>query len=140
MSISQPSRAQRLTTETKQAFKTTEFWVMVVLLVCLFIAGAVTGGNDGATDASGAATAGGGDDLNAGRVWLYAVILAGAYFISRGLAKSGSRDPYWDDPSTSTADNGIGERVKAAAEVLRDGPAAGHQSVSAADQPTRTQI
>ena len=137
MSISQPSRVQRLTTETKQAFKTTEFWVMVILLVCLFIAGAVTGGNDGAADAT--AAAGGGDDLNAGRVWLYAVILAGAYFVSRGLAKSGSRDSYWDDPSTGTTDNGIGERVKAAAEVLRDGPAADRHD-SAADQPTRTQI
>jgi hypothetical protein len=136
MSISKPSRVQRLTTETKQAFKTTEFWVMVILLVCLFIAGAVTGGNDGG---AAGATAGSGDDLDAGRVWLYAVILAGAYFVSRGLAKSGSRDPYWDDPDTGAADNGIGERVKAAAEVLRDGPAT-TQSRSAADQPTRTQI
>jgi hypothetical protein len=110
----------RLSTETKQAFKTTEFWVMVVLVAALWIAGAVTGGDGGAT-AAGAETAGGGDDLNAGRVWLYTVILAGAYFISRGLAKSGSRDPYWDSPEYAGDGDGIGERVKAAAQVLTDG-------------------
>lgn len=138
MSISQPGRIQRLTTESKQSFKTTEFWVMVILLVLLFIAGAVTGGNDGGAGAGDAAATGGGDELNAARVWLYAVILAGAYLISRGLAKSGSRDPYWDDPRTGAPDNGIGGRVRAAAEVLRDGPAppAGNST----EQPTRTQI
>ncbi len=122
--ISGPGRGQRLSTETKQAFKTTEFWVMVVLLIGLFIAGAVTGGDDGgATAAAGEAT-NGGDDLNAGKVWLYAVILAGTYLIGRGLAKSGSRDPYWNDPGNTTGEIGIGDRVKAAAEVLRDGPEA----------------
>jgi hypothetical protein len=127
-------RIQRLSTETKQAFKTTEFWVMVVLVIALWIAGAVTGGDGGAT-AAGSETAGGGDDLNAGRVWLYTVILAGAYFISRGLSKSGSRDPYWDSPDYDGASDGIGERVKAAAQVLTEGTETGTN----AEQPTRTQ-
>jgi hypothetical protein len=127
---SAPNRAQRLFTETKQAFKTTEFWVMVILLVALWIAGAVTGGDGGGT-AAGTQTAGGGDDLNAGRVWLYSVILVGAYFISRGLAKSGSRDPYWDSPNSGTND-GIGDRVKAAAQVLTDGPG----NATNAERPT----
>jgi hypothetical protein len=35
--------------------------------------------------------------LGGRQVWLYGTILTGAYMISRGLAKSGSRDPYWDD-------------------------------------------
>lgn len=124
----------RLTTETKQAFKTTEFWVLVVLLAVLWIAGAVTGGDGGAT-AAGAETAGGGDDLDAGRVWLYTVILAGAYLISRGLAKAGSRDPYWDSPDYADDGNGIAERVKAAAQVLTEGTDTGTN----AEQPVGTQ-
>jgi hypothetical protein len=31
--------------------------------------------------------------------WLYVTIVASAYMISRGLAKSGSREPYTDDQS-----------------------------------------
>jgi len=30
-------------------------------------------------------------------VRLYGTILTVGYMISRGIAKSGSRDPYWDD-------------------------------------------
>ena len=37
---------------------------------------------------------GGSDVLDAGKVWLYATLLTIGYMISRGLAKSGSRDPY----------------------------------------------
>jgi hypothetical protein len=41
------------------------------------------------------------DESNAGgfgakQAWLYFTILTVGYMISRGLAKSGSRDPYWD--------------------------------------------
>ena len=44
------------------------------------------------------------DEANAGgmgakQAWLYVTILAAGYMISRGLAKSGSREPYWDDDS-----------------------------------------
>ena len=34
------------------------------------------------------------DEFVARQAWLYVAIVAGSYFISRGLAKSGSRDPY----------------------------------------------
>ena len=109
---------------------------MVVLLIGLFIAGAVTGGDDGGTTAAAGEAASGGDDLNAGKVWLYAVILAGTYLISRGLAKAGSRDPYWDTPTGANGD-GIGDRVRAAAEVLRDGPEATAGTAGTSDSPTQ---
>jgi len=37
------------------------------------------------------------DEFIARNAWLYVAIVAGAYMISRGLAKAGSRDPYTDD-------------------------------------------
>ena len=33
------------------------------------------------------------------QAWLYVSILGAGYFISRGLAKSGSSEPYTDEPS-----------------------------------------
>ena len=78
------SRAQRLTTETKSALKTTEFWAMLgVIAGILAAAAAIKGGDTGGTD-----------EFIARQAWLYVAIVAGAYFISRGLAKSGSSDPY----------------------------------------------
>lgn len=71
-------------TETKAAFKTTEFVAYVVILIGLLIAGAITGDN-------------GDDSFNADEVWLFATLLTIGYMISRGLAKSGSRDPYTTD-------------------------------------------
>jgi hypothetical protein len=77
---------RRLTTETKQAFKTTEFWAMVGVVVAILVsAAAIKGGDTGGTD-----------EFIARQAWLYVAIVAGAYLISRGLAKSGSRDPYTD--------------------------------------------
>ena len=76
-------RVRRLTTETKQAFKTTEFWVYVVAVAGVLIAGTVD-------DAEG--TQFGADD-----VWLYVSLLTIGYMIARGLAKAGSRDPYTED-------------------------------------------
>ena len=35
--------------------------------------------------------------FGARQAWLYFTILTVGYMISRGLAKSGSRDPYWDE-------------------------------------------
>ena len=89
-----PSRvvrtARRLTTETKQAFKTTEFWAMVGLIVAILISAAVINGGDNGTD-----------QFIARQAWLYVSILGAGYFISRGLAKAGSREPYTDDPTDS---------------------------------------
>jgi high-affinity Fe2+/Pb2+ permease len=76
---------RRLATETKQAFKTTEFWAMVGVIVAILVAAAVTKGGD---------TAPGTDEFIARQAWLYVAIVAVGYMISRGLAKSGSRDPY----------------------------------------------
>jgi hypothetical protein len=82
---------RRLSTETKQAFKTTEFWAMVGVVVAILVsAAAIKGGDSGGTD-----------EFIARQAWLYVAIVAGAYFISRGLAKSGSRDPYTESPDGS---------------------------------------
>ncbi len=76
---------RRLSTETKQAFKTTEFWAMVAVIVGILIAAAMIKG--GGTDP-------GTDEFIARQAWLYVAIVAVGYMISRGLAKSGSREPY----------------------------------------------
>ena len=80
--------ARRLTTETKAAFKTTEFYAYVVVLLGVLIAGAVTKAGNGHDDR-----------FLASDVWLYATILTVGYTISRGLAKAGSRQPYDEDNS-----------------------------------------
>jgi hypothetical protein len=77
--------ARQLSTETKQAFKTTEFWAMVGLIVAVLVSAAVIGGDDGT------------DQFIARQAWLYVSILGAGYFVCRGLAKSGSREPYTDD-------------------------------------------
>jgi hypothetical protein len=46
---------------------------------------------------------GGNDFFAADKVWLYITILTVGYLLSRGLAKAGSRDPYWDRPDTGPA-------------------------------------
>jgi len=79
---------RRLSTETKQAFKTTEFWAMVVVIVGILVAAATIKGGD---------TAPGTDEFIAKQAWLYVAIVAVGYMISRGLAKSGSREPYDGD-------------------------------------------
>ncbi|NKQ29095.1 hypothetical protein [Streptomyces galbus] len=76
-------RPRRLTTETKAAFKTTEFFAYVAAVVAVLIASMVVGDDDGHADY-----------FRADRAWLYIVVLTVGYMISRGLAKSGSRDPY----------------------------------------------
>jgi hypothetical protein len=85
----------RLATETKAAPKTTELYAYVVVLVGLLIAGLVTKAGDGHDDR-----------LQADQVWLYAVILTFGYMVARGLAKSGSRDPYWNDSGQNRSRDG----------------------------------
>ena len=80
--------ARRFATETKQAFKTTEFWAMVALVVAILASAMLIKGGD----------SGGTDEFIARQAWLYVAILGAGYFISRGLAKSGSREPYSDEP------------------------------------------
>jgi len=68
--------------ETKASFKTTEFWAMIVLVAGILISAAVINGGDNGTD-----------EFIARHAWLYVSILGAGYFISRGLAKSGSYEP-----------------------------------------------
>ena len=77
-------RPVRRSTETKAAFKTTELIVYVVASVLVLISAMILDESD----------AGG---FGAKQAWLYFTILSAGYMISRGLAKSGSRDPYTDD-------------------------------------------
>jgi hypothetical protein len=82
---------QRRSTETKAAFKTTELMAYAAAVIGVLIAGMVIDESN----------AGG---LGARQVWLYVTILTVGYLVSRGLAKSGSRDPYWDDDDSGRSD------------------------------------
>ena len=79
-----PHVGRRLATETKAAFKSTEFYAYIVASAAVLIAAAVIDESD----------AGG---FGAKQAWLYFTILTVGYMIARGLAKAGSRDPYWQD-------------------------------------------
>jgi hypothetical protein len=68
--------------ETKAAIKTTEFWAMLGLVVTILVSAALIKGGDNGTD-----------EFIAKQAWLYVSILGGPYFISRGLAKSGTYEP-----------------------------------------------
>jgi F420-0:gamma-glutamyl ligase len=72
---------RRVSTETKASFKTTELIAYVVAVLGVLIASAVV-------DAS---------DFGAQEAWFYVSLLTIGYMVSRGLAKSGSRDFYDDD-------------------------------------------
>ena len=70
--------ARRLSTETKAAFKTTEFLAYVATVVGVLAAAAIVDATDfGSQDA-----------------WFFVTLLTIGYMVSRGLAKSGSRDFY----------------------------------------------
>jgi hypothetical protein len=75
--------ARRLSTETKAAFKTTEFVAFIAVVAGILIAAAVT-----------KATSTHHDALTATRAWLYVSIVTVGYMVSRGLAKSGSVQHY----------------------------------------------
>lgn len=84
---------RRLTTETKHALKTTEFWVFAAVITALMIASYLI------DDESGGGTGDeGGDIFRADEAWRLATFLTIGYLISRGLAKAGSREPYWEEP------------------------------------------
>lgn len=87
---SRPSVVARLTTETKHSLKTTEFWAMVAIVAGILLASVIVGQGDG--NGSGNV-----DAFPAQRAWLYVAIVGVGYMISRGLAKAGSREPYWAD-------------------------------------------
>ena len=82
--------ARRLSTETKAAYKTTEFLTYVVVFAGILLASfLVKTGQDGQRL----------DYFRADKAWWYITLLTIGYMIARGLAKSGSREPYDDDRS-----------------------------------------
>ena len=81
------SRPRRLVTETKASIKTSEFWLAIAVIVGILVSAAVIKGGD----------TGGTDEFIGRQAWLYVAIVAGAYSIGRGLAKSGSNEPYFAD-------------------------------------------
>jgi len=78
------STTEHRSTETKSALKTTELIAFILAVVGVLIASAIVDEND----------AGG---MGARQAWLYVTILTVGYMVSRGFAKSGSRDPYTHD-------------------------------------------
>jgi hypothetical protein len=78
----------RLSQETKHAFKTTEFWAMAAIVAGILLAAWIVGQGDG----NGRPNV---DAFPASRAWLLVAIVGVGYMVSRGLAKAGSRDPYW---------------------------------------------
>ncbi|WGW12847.1 hypothetical protein LWF01_03475 [Saxibacter everestensis] len=79
--------ARRLTTETKASTKTTEFYVYIVVVIAIIITSAVAGGNNEEGN-------GGADVFDSARAMMYITWATIGYMVSRGLAKSGSRDRY----------------------------------------------
>ena len=66
-------------TETKASTKTSEFFVYLAAAAAILIASLVV------------------DGFNATEGWMFFTFLSIGYMISRGLAKSGSREPYRAD-------------------------------------------
>ena len=86
--------------ETKASFKTSEFWAMLGLILAILVSAALIDGGDNGTD-----------EFIARNAWLYVSIIAGAYFVSRGLAKSGSYEPDVDyNPIDLTDRDGSADR------------------------------
>jgi len=72
---------RRLSTETKSAFKTTEFVIYVVAVLGVLLASLLVKHTSGHLDY-----------FRADKAWFYIVLLTIGYLGSRGLAKSGTRD------------------------------------------------
>ena len=83
------SRDRRISTETKASVKTSELIAYVLAVLGVLIASAVVSSGDSGTED--------GDPFTADKAWLFITVLTVGYLLSRGLAKSGSRDFYDDD-------------------------------------------
>jgi hypothetical protein len=79
--------AQRLSTETKAFSKSSEFWVWAITVAAVLIADRML------------------DSLSVDRAWSLAVYASIGYMISRGLAKAGSREPFWSDGTNANRDS-----------------------------------
>ena len=73
-----PFDPMRVSTETKSSYKTTELIAYVVAVIGVLIASAVTDTSDFGTQ----------------EAWFYITLLTIGYMVSRGLAKSGSREHF----------------------------------------------
>jgi hypothetical protein len=73
----------RRSTETKASFKTTELVMYIAAVAGVIIASALVDTSDGH-----------GDYFRADKAWFFIVLLTIGYMVSRGLAKSGSREHY----------------------------------------------
>jgi hypothetical protein len=71
---------ERRPTETKAAFRTTEFVAYLVTVAGVLLASYLVGDADGR-----------GDVFLADKAWFYVTLLTIGYLVSRGLAKAGSR-------------------------------------------------
>jgi hypothetical protein len=96
-------RPRRLTTETKHSSKTTELYAYIAAVVGILIAAAVIGADDNAGRGETA-----GDYFTAYDAWRLIAFLTIGYMVARGLAKAGSRDPYWE--GGTNAERGDGGR------------------------------
>jgi hypothetical protein len=74
------NRSHPVQDETKLSLKTTEFWAMVGIILAILIASAVS------------------DSLGDVRAWTLVAAVAIGYMLSRGLAKSGSKNAGSEDP------------------------------------------
>jgi hypothetical protein len=84
MSTSTSTRAHiepRRSAETKAAFKTTEFMLYIASVAGVLIASAVVETTNAHVDY-----------FRADKAWFFIVLLTIGYMVSRGLAKSGSRE------------------------------------------------
>jgi hypothetical protein len=79
-----PAHAEpRRSTETKASFKTTELMAYVAAVIGVLVASAAVGATHAHVDY-----------FRADKAWFYIVLLTIGYLVSRGLAKSGSREHY----------------------------------------------
>jgi hypothetical protein len=76
--IPERDASRERSTETKASTKTSEFFVYVIAAAAILIASLVV------------------DGFNATEGWMFFTFLSIGYMVSRGLAKSGSREPYRD--------------------------------------------
>ena len=74
--VTRESDADVRSTETKASTKTSEFFVYLAAAAAILIASLIM------------------DGFNATEGWMFFTFLSIGYMISRGLAKSGSREPY----------------------------------------------
>jgi hypothetical protein len=73
-------RDGRYGAESKAAYKTTEFYIYLIVAILTLLASLLIGTSDGHNDY-----------FRGDKAWLYVVLLTIGYLLSRGLAKSGSR-------------------------------------------------